>query len=73
LKNIFDKEVKKDGLIEEEIIYNTFANPKLRLTDDEILKNLKNVQKRNSLKTSRKLEGLNFTVGALEIPCQSDS
>jgi len=62
IKNLFDREIKKDGLIEEEIIYNSFANPKLRLTEDEILKNLKEVQKRNSLKTSKKLDGLNFTV-----------
>jgi len=62
IKNIFDREIKKSGLIEEEIIYNTFANPKLLLGEDEILKNLQKVQQRNSLKPDRKLESLNFTV-----------
>ena len=62
IKNLFDREIVKDGLIEEEIIYNVFANPKLKLSKDEILQNLKNVQKRNSLKLSKKLASLNFTV-----------
>ncbi len=62
IKNIFDREIKKSGLIEEEIIYNTFANPKLLLGEDEILKNLQKVQQRNSLKLDKKLESLNFTV-----------
>jgi restriction endonuclease len=30
IKNLFDSKTVKDGLIEEEIIYNTFANPKLK-------------------------------------------
>jgi len=62
IKNLFDKEVIKEGLIEEEIIYNTFANPKLIINKNEILENLKKVQKRNSLKPSKKLDGLNFSV-----------
>ncbi len=62
IKNLFDKEFVKEGLIEEEIIYNTFANPKLILSENEILSNLKKVQKRNSLKPSKKLNSLNFTV-----------
>ena len=62
IKNLFDKEFVKEGLIEEEIIYNTFANPKLIINQNEILENLKKVQKRNSLKPSKKLNSLNFTV-----------
>ncbi|BCD59335.1 MULTISPECIES: DEAD/DEAH box helicase family protein [unclassified Nitratiruptor] len=62
IKNIFDKELKKDGLIEEEIIYNTFANPNLLISNEEILTNLKTIQKRNAIKPSKRLQGLNFTV-----------
>ena len=45
IKNIFDREIQKSGLIEEEIIYNTFVNPKLLLSDKEILQNLKKCSK----------------------------
>ncbi len=61
-KNIFDIKLQKSGLIEEEIIYNTFANPKLLLSEDEILKNLQKVQQKNSLKPDKKFDSLNFTI-----------
>ena len=61
-KNFFDIKLQKSGLIEEEIIYNTFANPKLLLSEDEILKNLQKVQQQNSLKPDKKLDSLNFTI-----------
>ncbi len=62
IKSLFDKEMFKNGLFEEEIIVNSFANPKIGLTNEEILRNLKKVQKKNSLKPSKKLDNLNFTI-----------
>ncbi len=62
IKSLFDKQILKNGLFEEEVIIESFANPKLRLANEEILKNLQKVQKKNSLKPSEKLDSLNFTV-----------
>ncbi|WOE71130.1 DEAD/DEAH box helicase family protein [Hydrogenimonas thermophila] len=56
LKTIFDRELKKIDLIEEEIIYSTFSNPKLRLSDEEILKNVQTIQKQNRVPISKKLD-----------------
>ncbi len=39
-----------------------FSNKKLELTEEEILKNVQNLQRGSGLKVSEKLEGLNFTV-----------
>ena len=56
LKTIFDKELKKVGLIEEEIVYTTFSNPKLSLSNEEILKNVQIIQTHNKLPISKQLD-----------------
>ncbi len=62
IKNIFDRILVEEGGIREEVTINIFANPRLKLTNEDILKNLKKVQKRNGLKTSKELNSLDFTV-----------
>jgi len=55
----FRKEVSgRTGFLTHEI----FSNKKLELTEDELLKNVKEIQKEQGLKTSSRLAGLNFTV-----------
>ena len=56
LKSLFYREIQKNNLMEEEIIYNIFSNPKLRLSDEEILKNVHTIQKQNRISVSKKLD-----------------
>ncbi|NLW30046.1 MAG: DEAD/DEAH box helicase family protein, partial [Fibrobacter sp.] len=44
------------------VIEEIFSNKKLELTEDEILNNVKRIQKEQGLKASNKLDGLNFTI-----------
>ena len=56
------KEIDK-GLYGKEIkVEEIFSNNKIELTNDEILKNVQEVQKEQGLKTNNSLDGLNFTV-----------
>lgn len=50
--------VDRASLLAEEI----YSNKKLELTEDEILKNVQDIQKNQGLKTNSRLEGYNFTV-----------
>lgn len=55
----FRKEVSgRTGFLTHEI----FSNKKLELTEEELLKNVKEIQKEQGLKIGSKLAGLNFTV-----------
>ncbi len=51
--NIFGKKIETDEI---------FSNKKLELSDQEILQNVKTVQKANGLPQSNKLEWMNFTI-----------
>jgi type III restriction enzyme len=42
--------------------YEIYSNNKLNIVDDDILKNVQELQKEQGLKISKKLEGLNFTL-----------
>src|SRR5690554_398343 len=44
------------------VIEEIFSNKKLELTEDEILNNVKRIQKEQGLKASNKLAGKNFTI-----------
>jgi len=50
--------VARTGFLPEEI----FSNRKLDLTQDELLKNLQEVQRDQGLKVNKTLEGLNYTI-----------
>ncbi|MBL7054798.1 DEAD/DEAH box helicase family protein [Candidatus Woesearchaeota archaeon] len=58
-----DKGVFGKGAYGKEIeIEEIFSNKKLKLSEEEILKNVQEIQKEQGLKTSSKLAGLNFTI-----------
>jgi type III restriction enzyme len=50
--------VRRHGLFGDEI----FSNKKLNLTPEELLKNIREVQKDQGLKVNKALEGMNFTI-----------
>jgi len=50
--------VGRTGFFAEEI----FSNNKIELANEDILKNVQEIQKEQNLKTSNKLDGLNFTI-----------
>ena len=50
--------VGRTGFLPEEI----FSNRKLDLTQDELFKNLQEVQRDQGLKVNKTLEGLNYTI-----------
>ena len=55
----FRKElVGRTGFFAEEI----FSNNKIELVDEDILKNVQEIQKEQGLKTNDKLDGLSFTI-----------
>ena len=62
-RQIVDKGIFGKGLYGKEIeIEEIFSNKKLEPTEEEILKNVHEIQKEQGLKTNSKLAGYNFTI-----------
>ena len=62
-KEITGRKIEGEGtLYRKEIVEEIFSNKKLELTEDEILKNIQEIQKDQGLKVINKLDGLNFTI-----------
>ncbi|MCP4049846.1 MAG: DEAD/DEAH box helicase family protein [bacterium] len=54
--------VDENSFLEKTVVDEIFSNKKLELAEEDILKNVQEIQKEQGLKTTKKLEGLNFTI-----------
>jgi len=63
-KEIVGRDILDNGLFGAELtrVEEIFSNKKLEITDADILRNVQAIQKEQSLKTSSRLDGLNFTI-----------
>jgi type III restriction enzyme len=62
-KDIVGRKIVDDNLFGiKEVTEEIFSNKKLELTDGDILKNLREVQKEQGLRASKKLEGNDFSI-----------
>jgi len=62
-KEVVARRTEGEGtLFKKDVIAEIFSNKKLELTEEDILKNVQEIQKEQGLKPSSKLAGFNFTV-----------
>ncbi|MFA5466791.1 MAG: DEAD/DEAH box helicase family protein [Candidatus Izemoplasmatales bacterium] len=63
-KEIVGRDILDNGLFGAELtrVEEIFSNKKLEITDADILRNVQTIQKEQGLKTSSRLDGLNFTI-----------
>lgn len=63
-KEIVGRDILDNGLFGAELtrVEEIFSNKKLEITDTDILWNVQTIQKEQGLKTSSRLDGLNFTI-----------